>query len=227
VIRLSELLGRPVSAGGERLGRVADLAVGPEHGHPAVTAVGIRGPGADWFAWGAPATASETGVDLGGRPAPTSHPAGPSRLLLRRHVLDCQVVDMAGKRLLRVADVLLAEREAELRLVGVEVGAAPLLRRLGLGRLARQGTRELIDWEQIHLASAPGHVLQCAMPRAGIHRLSEKEVQELLEALPAPRAIELAGAAGLEHRPPPAIPARKRRGTRFGKVLRARRHAPR
>jgi hypothetical protein len=143
-------------------------------------------------------------------------------------VLDSQVIDIAGKRLLRVSDVVLAERGSELRLIGVEIGAAPLLRRLGLRRFARHRSGELLDWEQLHLASAPGHVLQLGMPRARIHRLSEGEIEALLDALPPIRARELAGAAGFEQRPaPPKVPPRRRLGPRFGAVLRARRHAPR
>jgi len=227
VLRLSELLGRPVTAGGERLGRLADLAVGPEHGEPALEALALRGREPRWLAWQAGGSASEAGIELGRSPESIPAPAGAGRLQLRRHVLDSQVIDVEGRRLLRVSDVVLAERKGDLRLIGVEIGAAPLLRRLGLGALARRSTEELLGWDQLHLASAPGHVLQLGMPRARIHRLSEPQVQDLLNALPPIRARELAGAAGIERPAPPKLPPRKRRGPRFGAVLRHRRHAPR
>ena len=56
----------------------------------------------------------------------TVEPAPPVRhsLLLDRHVLDSQIVDLAGKRVRRVGDVELAEDAGRLRLVAVDVGAA-------------------------------------------------------------------------------------------------------
>jgi len=41
----------------------------------------------------------------------------------------------------------------------VDVGLAPIARRLGLRRLARRLREEWIGWDEIYLASARGHVL--------------------------------------------------------------------
>jgi sporulation protein YlmC with PRC-barrel domain len=55
-------------------------------------------------------------------------------LLFNRHVMDQQVVDNGGKRLLRVNDVKLRAVGGSLVLVGVEVCIKGLLYRLGAGR---------------------------------------------------------------------------------------------
>ena len=45
-------------------------------------------------------------------------------LLLARDVLDTQIFDLGGRRLTRVADIELAWRDREVRVVGVDIGAA-------------------------------------------------------------------------------------------------------
>jgi len=57
-----------------------------------------------------------------------------SELLFNRHVMDQQIVDNDGRRLLRVNDVKLRAVGDALVLVGVEVGIKGLLYRLGAGR---------------------------------------------------------------------------------------------
>jgi len=58
-------------------------------------------------------------------------------LWLVRQVLDRQIVDVDGRRVVRVNDLQLARVGERLCLVGVDVGTMGLLRRLGLERLAR------------------------------------------------------------------------------------------
>jgi len=55
-------------------------------------------------------------------------------LLLKTNVMDQQIVDNEGRKILRVNDVKLRTMEGHLRLVGVEVGIKGLLYRLGAGR---------------------------------------------------------------------------------------------
>lgn len=59
---------------------------------------------------------------------------GKDELLLKKHVMDQQIVDNEGKRLLRVNDVKLRPVTGHIRLVGVETGIKGLLYRLGAGR---------------------------------------------------------------------------------------------
>lgn len=56
----------------------------------------------------------------------------PSGLLLSRHLLDRQIVDLHGNKVVRVNDLRLAEFDHRLRLTGVDVSQKALLRRLGL-----------------------------------------------------------------------------------------------
>lgn len=84
------------------------------------------------------------------------HPGG-HELYLKQRVLDQQIVDTEGKRLVRVNDLQLARKEQNFYLTGVDVGGLGLVRRLGLDNLVK-GTAKLfnkkpksnvIPWEDV------------------------------------------------------------------------------
>jgi magnesium transporter len=61
----------------------------------------------------------------------------PRELLLRKNVLDKQMVDVSGRKIVRVNDVALGTTGRTLRVTGVAIGGAAVLRRLGFLRVAR------------------------------------------------------------------------------------------
>jgi hypothetical protein len=118
-------------------------------------------------------------------------------ILLGRDVLDTQVVDVAGQRLARVADVVLAHRAGGVvEVVGVEVGFAGVLRRLGLGPLARRMQRNNVAWSDLHLTSERGHAVQLAMPRSAVHLLDARGLATLIARLDTESATEVLAAKG-------------------------------
>ena len=99
-----------------------------------------------------PARSSATGtIDI------TRFHQRPDEIQLRSDLLDKQIVDIDGRKVVRVNDLSLDEIDGDLRLVAVDVGAAGLLRRLGLERGYRVLARNLrlptperyIDWEDV------------------------------------------------------------------------------
>src|SRR5437588_8889722 len=56
----------------------------------------------------------------------------PGELLLRRDILDKQIVDTQGFRVVKVNDLKLAQIKKTVRLVGVDISLSGLLRRLGV-----------------------------------------------------------------------------------------------
>jgi sporulation protein YlmC with PRC-barrel domain len=183
--RLSDVLGTTVvGPGGERVGRVADLAASLAEVNPIVTHLMVRGR---WHPWSAvEAFDSEvrlrdtTGVEPPQRP-----------LLLGRHVLDSQVVDLDGKRVRRVGDVELVEDDGRLRLAAVDVGTGALVRRLGFHAFARRLRGRRVDWQRLHVVARPAHALQLAAPAAAVHRLDEDELATLVEQLPPTHGEEV------------------------------------
>ncbi|MFA4858716.1 MAG: CBS domain-containing protein [Candidatus Margulisiibacteriota bacterium] len=81
----------------------------------------------------------------------------PEELLLLRDVVDKQVVDTAGARVIRINDIKLAKVDQDIRLVAADVGMRGMLRRLGLlnycdavlGLFKRSVPDTLIGWDHI------------------------------------------------------------------------------
>ncbi|WP_123024442.1 PRC-barrel domain-containing protein [Mycolicibacterium stellerae] len=116
---------------------------------------------------------------------------------LMRDVLDTQIVDIAGQRLARVADVVLAHRpNRRLELVGVEVGFGAVLRRLGLGKVASRARGDVVAWTDLHLTSERGHAVQLATPRSAIHLLDVRGLAALIARLDIEAATEVLAAKG-------------------------------
>lgn len=218
LLRLSEVLGRRVrTSAGADAGRLADLSVrlGPEHPRVVRALVRARGaPGvlvaADSLDLAGPQVRARPGADL---PASADGhlplPLAPDELLLGRDVLDTQVVDLHGRRLSRVSDVLLRATYSGLEVVGVDLGAAGLLRRLGLGRLGAWAGVLEVDWPHLHLTSPRGHLVQLGTDTAPFRQLDAPGLAELLARLSTPRAVDVVrateparAAAALHHSHP-------------------------
>ena len=220
-LRLSALLGRDaIGVGGRRLGRVADVLVTLEDRHPQAVAVLLRGQ-REPVRLAAPPVAGDGRLRVAGEGA---KPMAVAALLrLARDVLDTQIVDVRGRRLVRVGDVELAAHEGALRVVAVDVGLGAVLRRLGLGRLADHAPRDALDWTQLHVASGRGHALQLASPAAAVHHLGADDLAELVARLPPERGGEVLEAVAEEHtHATRSRAAHRRRGHRYPHAARRR-----
>lgn len=106
---------------------------------------------------------------------------------LVRDVLDHQLVDVDGVKVVRAADLYLAPVYDSLRLVGVDVGAQSLLRRLGPSKWRTRPTPDkVIDWAAIQpfgTPTGPSGDVKLRTPHQGLRRLRPGEVADLLEDL--------------------------------------------
>lgn len=118
-------------------------------------------------------------------------------LLLRRDVLDTQIVDVVGHRLARVADVALVRTDdGHLEVLAVEIGFGRVLARIGLHRLSRVIPDGSIAWTDLHLTSDRGHLVQLSSPASAVHRLSDADLAELVSRLDVDAATEVLTVAG-------------------------------
>src|SRR5438067_5929557 len=154
---VSELLGAPVrDPDGRVVARVTDLLVPADADYPAVDAVALKPPHGEQrtVPWSALRVLDEghfsLATDLDHTPA---FEAPPHELSLARQVMDHQIIDVNGVRVVRVNDLQLAPTDGTFRLVGVDISTAGLLRRLGASRvlsaLGLKLTPTAIAWEAI------------------------------------------------------------------------------
>jgi magnesium transporter len=123
-------------------------------------------------------------------------------VLLRQDVLDHQLIDITGRRIVRVNDVQLTRVDGVYRVIGVDISPQALLRRLGPRALAgRVVGRQVIDWAEVqYLASAAPVQLKVSYDRlADLHpvdlarivdALSYRESAEIVAALDEETAAE-------------------------------------
>jgi CBS domain-containing protein/sporulation protein YlmC with PRC-barrel domain len=104
---------------------------------------------------------------------------------LARDVVDHQLVDTDGARVVRASDLYLARVAGIIQLVGVDIGFGSLLRRLGPARFRTLPTPDkVIDWASITSFGSergPGGKLQAS--EQGLQRLRPGELADLLEDL--------------------------------------------
>ena len=204
MLLLSRLIGQQVSTpDGRAVGRLADLTVrlGGNGSPHLVHRLVLRAPDGRraLLPWAAVEQFHVGRVVAATVPTATApaEPSGGGRLalesdeiLLKRDVLDTQIVDVAGQRLARVADVLLSRTASgALEAVGVEVGFAGVLRRLRLG--GRTVGADMVAWSDLHLTSERGHQVQLATPRAAVHRLDARGLAALVSRVDVDSADEI------------------------------------
>ena len=208
---LTEVIGQEVrDATGGVIGRVRDLTIRLDteapHARVVRLAFGARRPITHLVDWADIESfeADEVILRVESATIPRVLEPGPlpltyDELLLVRDVLDTQIVDIAGFRLARVADVALTRTSRrELELVAVEVGFGRVVHRVGFDRLAERFARSAVEWTDLHLTSDRGHDVQLATPRSAVHRLDPRELAELVSRLDTESALEVVDVVGSE-----------------------------
>jgi magnesium transporter len=188
MLYLSQVLGRPIrDLEGERVATVKDVIVrlGVEE-HPPVTGLVARYRRRDFFMprWRI-SEFGEHGVRLNDdilNLSPFARREG--EVLLARDVLDKQLIDVDGKRVVRVNDVQLIDAGNEWRVTGADVSLQGLWRRLAPQNFI--GTRravEVIDWAGVGYLAIDTATVQLKSSRDKLKRLHPVEIARLAESL--------------------------------------------
>src|SRR5260221_11444467 len=138
LIFLSTLLRRSVyDIEGRRLGVLRDIRVSLNDTFPAVTALVVAtstlGNSDLIIPWSQVDNLEEPQIHLTVRQQHiASYSPRPDELLLKRDLLDKQIVDTQGFRVVKVNDLKLAQIKGTTRLIGADISLSGLLRRLGI-----------------------------------------------------------------------------------------------
>ncbi len=194
MLYISQIRGQQVwDAWGQPVGHCADILVGAvEQPFPPVRALALRdAENGDRFIPAAQISSLYPSITLT-IPKERRKPYTPTgdELWLVERVLDRQIVDTEGRRVVRVNDLQLARVKERYCLTGVDVGGQGLLRRLGLAKLGRALSRlfglpsesGVIPWEDV----APLHQedpLRLRVSRDRITQLPPADIAAILNDL--------------------------------------------
>ncbi|HXR64605.1 MAG TPA: magnesium transporter [Ktedonobacteraceae bacterium] len=160
MIFLSTLLRENVcDLNGRRLGTLKDICVSLSESFPVVTALVVSQPALTNNDLIIPWTQvdnleEEHKIHLTVKqPQIGSYTPFPDEILLRRDILDTQIVDTQGFRVVKVNDLKLAQIKGTARLIGVDISLNGLLRRLGaawlLKALPARVEERIITWNYV------------------------------------------------------------------------------
>jgi magnesium transporter len=203
LVALSELLGATVrDAGGRAAGRVRELAVAPQE-HPTRiaflivrTADGERVlPAAALKSWGASVRTDSAASSW------ERYTGSDGVLLLKRDLLDQQIIDVHGRKVVRVNDVELDSTPLNshlvLSVVAVDVGARGAIRRLSKGVVPSFTLRALLNkipprvipWQYVDLLETdPSRRVKLKIAYEGLSKLHPADIADIVEDLaPAER----------------------------------------
>lgn len=193
---LSELLGCPVRREGESkpFGRLHDLGAGSQSPYPLVVVLAVksRKSGITHVPWSAVLefTPQEIVVRPNGTAA-SGDVGDKADFWLRRHVLDNQVVDISGAKVVRVNDIHMLYAEGQLVVGHVDVGVLGILRRLNLEKAVTRLLRWLLDytikeefvtWRHVQVIAPQGSPAGVRVS-AGPSRLADIRPAELADIL--------------------------------------------
>src|SRR5436190_10704101 len=187
MLYLSQVLGRPIlDLDGERVAALRDVIVRlGEEDHPPVAGFVARYRRRDFFLprWRIGHFAMD-GVRMNSdiidlRPFMRRD----GEVLLARDVLDKQLIDVDGKRVVRVNDVQIIEAANEWHVTGADVSLTGLWRRLAPARFLRSDRPvEVIDWADVGYLATDAATVQLKSHRSKLARLHPVEIARLAEA---------------------------------------------
>ena len=188
LVSVAGIIGRPVKdQEGKDLGKLVDFVV--RHGgetYPPVSGLIVKVAGRRAYIDGAriakltnnEITLSSAKVNL------SEYQRRTGEQLLDGDVLDHQIVDVNGLRVVRTADLYLAPLDKEIRLVGVDVSFRSFVRRIFPGTFGRKpGVDQVIDWASVASLADDGGVVRTTATREALSKLRPADIADIIEDL--------------------------------------------
>lgn len=104
--------------------------------------------------------------------------------LLDADVLDHQIVDVHGLRVVRTADLYLAPLDKEIRVVGVDISFRSFIRRIFPHFISRRPNPEsVVDWGKVASLADGSGVVRSSESRGALSKLRPADIADLIEDL--------------------------------------------
>jgi CBS domain-containing protein len=188
LVSVAGLIGCPVRDDeGKDLGRLVDVVVrNGEETYPAVSGLIVKVGQRTSFIDGARISKltkdeirlSSTKINL------KEYTRRPGESLLDGDVIDHQIVDVNGLRVVRTADLYLAPLDREIRLVAVDVSFVSFLRRIFPGTMRKRPTPDrVVDWATVASLTDSAGQVRTSGPRSALSQLRPADLADLIEDL--------------------------------------------
>lgn len=121
----------------------------------------------------------------------------PQEVLLKKDMLDRQLINVDGARLVRSNEIELARLDGWYRVVGVDIGVRGLVRRVVPRRLSESvGTTGFLDWASVEPFTGHVPTVRLRVPHPKLARLHPAQLADLVEQASHHEGEEILGAVG-------------------------------
>jgi len=196
-IALTELLGSPVTeASGAHCGRVRELVLTPAEDRIHISMLIVRTKKGDRVLPFSAVSSLNGGVQASSAASDWSPPDAEGLFLLERDLLDQQIIDVHGRKVVRVNDVDLhpetSDGRVQLKIGSVDVGARGAIRRLLKGVVPMAALRavlqrippRLIPWDFVDLIETdPARRVKLKISHERLARLHPADIADIVERL--------------------------------------------
>ncbi len=195
-IYLSSVIGRSViNSKGEQLGVLRDLVMVPGEVFPEVSHIVFKSrKGLKSLPWSEVSLFTHVVISAVGVKPPGLSPyePGEGEILVKRDLLDKQIVDVDGAKVVRVNDIKLGKFHDKLCIFSVDIGFRGLLRRLGYERFGEQVARLLrkeilaneISWEYVQPLETHSSRLALNIARNQMNEMHPADLADIIENIP-------------------------------------------
>jgi magnesium transporter len=195
-IYLSDVLGITViNSKGDELGVLRDLVMIPGDVFPEVSHIVIKSrKGLKSIPWNEVALFTHVVISVTGLHPPglTAFEPRHDEILVKRDLLDKQIVDVDGAKVVRVNDIKLGNLNQKLGIFSVDIGFRGLLRRLGYERLGEKLAKALgkeipnteISWEYVQPLEANSSKLALNIARDQMNEMHPADLADIIESIP-------------------------------------------
>ncbi len=123
-----------------------------------------------------------------------------TEILLKRDVLDKQIVDTSGMRLVRVNDIKLTFVKNGIVTIGADIGPTGLMRRLGLARIYKAAAAmfnkklpdQIISWQFVEpIGTSHKNKIKLVVPYAKLSILHPADIADIIEELSVHESAEI------------------------------------
>jgi len=185
---LSQVLGRQIfDRDGKLVGRLRDMAVHWDNYYPRVIGIKFAKHVQKLIEISQIERWDERSIRLNVAFTEDLRPLEEQEIYVGKWLLDKQIIDTKGSKLVRVNDIMLAWIDSgtspKLILVAVDVGVRGLLRRIGMEALVKGRPQNLVDWKYIKPLETRMDSLRLTLERPSLNDLHPADLADIIEDL--------------------------------------------